>query len=142
MCSPLCPLCLIYGYCRRTTSLLVRDAEIANPEFVRDTRLFAHSLGISPDSWHDFIIDEYRDYPGRILDPRGNETFLNISVLEVPGIRDWFKAWACAPPSECATLRVRKEAWERVRIVTTILRARNPVEAQFWGLRAANDNEA
>lgn len=139
----LCHYCMYLGYCHRITSLIVTDAEISNPEFIRDVRVFAHGLGLTPDQWHEFVIDAYRDYKGRIVSKRGAEVFLTTEVLEHPNIRDWFKAWACRLPNPDIAPRVRKEAWGRVRVVASILRAQQPFAAQFWGLRdrAANDNE-
>ena len=139
--QPFCLFCLSLGYCRRMSAPIVTDDELANPAFLRDARAFAYRLGVPPDSWLDFLIDAYRDYRGRIVDAAGNEVFLATEVLEQCGIRDWFKAWACKPPG--ASVRLRAEARERVRVVLTILRACYPHEAQFWGLagKAANDNE-
>ena len=103
--QPLCPFCLSLGYCRRMSAPVVTDDELANPAFLRDGRAFAYRLGNSPDGWRDFLIDAYRDYRGWIVDPAGEEVFLDTEVLEQCGIRDWFKAWTCKPPG--ASVRVR-----------------------------------
>lgn len=138
-----CSACLTLGYCKKRLSRVVTDNEIKNAEFVRDVRSFAFRLGVHPTSWPDFIMDLYRSFPGRIVDSSNREVFLETDeMLDDPAIVGWFKDWACTAPSRTGALRVRKQAYERVRIVATILRAQHPGPAQFWGIRskAANDN--
>jgi hypothetical protein len=54
-------------------------------------------------------------------------------------IRYWFRDF-CRVVERDVIPHVRCEAWERVRILASILRARDPDAARMWGLRAANDN--
>nr|WP_281721263.1 hypothetical protein [Nitrosomonas nitrosa] len=117
------------------------DKNIENPEYVRDLRCFAYGLRISSHDWLEFLTDLYRDYPGRIIDARGAEVFLNMEEFETAGIREWFRDFCCTLCPPDVTPRVRPEAWERVRALATILRAHFPEAAMVWGVRAANDNE-
>ena len=61
----LCARCLSLGYCKNSTRQLVRDAQLEDPEYLRDLRNFAASLGISADHWLDHLMDMYRDFSGR-----------------------------------------------------------------------------
>ena len=135
----LCSLCLRLGYCRKLTSFLVSDAELSNPNFVADLRRYTASLDIDPGEWHDALTDKYRDYPGRIIGPDGQEVMLDMEQFELPHIREWFRDYVCNPCPPGKTPRLRRENKERVRILATIMRAVAPMEALTWG--AANDNE-
>lgn len=136
---PLCVQCLTLRYCRRLEIRMVSDLELRNSEFVRDVRTYAHSLHITCDRWVDVLSDLYRDFPGVIVGPDGNEAMLDLDVFERPHIREWFKEF-CIPPLPEVTPRVRREAWERVRVMATILKAAAPMRAVQWGIRAANEN--
>jgi hypothetical protein len=136
----LCAQCLPLGYCRRLQSKVVSDAELSNPEFIRDLRGHAYGRGFTRDAWLDKLANFYRDYPGTITDENGTEVMLDMEVFEHPGIRDWLRDFACTPCPVEVTPRVRREAWERVRVMATILRAHAPEEASQWGVRAANMN--
>jgi len=136
----LCWHCINLGYCRKTTTPLITDKRMENPDFLIDLRAFASGLNISPDHWLDFLIDTYRDYRGRIVH-QGREVFLDTESLEVTSIKEWLRDWACAPVSEGARPRLREESRERIRVLATILATRFPFEAGLWGMRAANDNE-
>lgn len=80
----LCPECFLQGYCRRLTTHLVTDAEIANPVFVGDLRDHAHALGLSRDAWLDHLMSLYRDYPGRVVGARGMMSISTRTFLTVP----------------------------------------------------------
>ncbi|WP_084397123.1 hypothetical protein [Henriciella aquimarina] len=136
----LCWHCLGLGYCRKTTTLLVTDKRMENPDFLVDLRAFTVGLNISPDHWLDFLTDAYRDYRGRIVH-QGHEVFLDTQALEAASIREWFRDWACTPVRDGAQPRLREESRERIRVLATILSTRFPFEASMWGVRAANDNQ-
>lgn len=137
----LCAPCLADGVCRVRTSLIANDDELANMDFVRDVRMFAVSLNVTPDRWLDFISDLYRDFNGKIVNGDGEEVLLDFEPLERDGIREWFKDWACKGADPSKPVRLRREARERVRVIATILRSQYPGEAIVWGIRAANDNQ-
>ena len=137
----LCPACLLSGYCRRFNVRIVSDMELDNPEFIRDVRRAALEQGKTCDEWLEHMTNLYRDYPGRIVDSGGAEVWLDMSDFERSKIRYWFRDFCCTPCPTDVSPRVRREARERVRVLATILRAADPVAAQLWGVRAANDNE-
>lgn len=137
----LCLYCLSNGYCRKLITPLVTDAELADPEFIRDLRNFASRLPLSYCDWLDGLSDLYKDYPGWIMGPDDKEVMLDMEQFEQPNIQYWFRDFCCTPCPPNVTPRVRKEARERVRVLATILRARFHGDALMWGLRAANDNE-
>lgn len=136
----LCVQCLPLGYCRRLKARMVSDAELGDPEFIRDLRHHAYGLGFTRDAWVNKLADLYRDYPGTIVDAAGMEALLDMEVFECPGIRDWLRDFACTPCPADVTPRVRREAWERVRVMATIMRAVWPERAALWGVRPANDH--
>ena len=136
----LCAHCLSRGYCRRLRIEIVGDEKIANPEYIRDLRAFAFGLGINDEDWREFVSDLYRDYRGWIARANGTETFLDMGEFERPSIREWFRDFCCTPCPGHVTPHVRPEAWERVRVLATILTATYRHAAPFWGLRADNDN--
>lgn len=135
-----CVQCYLVGYCRRLQARLVTDADLANPEFIRDLRHHAYGLGLTRDAWVSQLTDRYRDYQGTIIDADGADVLLDMEVFEHPGIRDWLRDFACTPCPADVTPRVRREAWERVRVMATILRAVAPEQAGLWGVRPANDH--
>ena len=137
-----CKQCLHLGACRKLRTRLVSDAELSNPEFVRDVRAFAYLQDVSSDLWLEHLSDLYRDFRGVIVNSAGVEIFLNMEEFERPTIRIWFRDFCCTPCAPHIRPYVRGEAWERARILATILRARFPEKAEFWGLRghAVNDN--
>lgn len=135
----LCVHCLTLGYCKNSTRQLVRDAQLENPEYLRDLRNFAASLEISADHFLDYLLNLYRDYRGRIVS-NGNEVFLNTEEFETDSIREWFRDWACTPVPDGVRPRLREESRERIRLLGTILSTKFAFEAELWGVRAANDN--
>jgi hypothetical protein len=137
---PLCVQCLGLGYCGELRSPLVTDAELNNPEFIRDVRACAHSLKITRDRWLVWLEDAYRDYPGMIVDESGEPVPLEFSAFETASIRYWFRDFIERETPAGSRPRLREEARERVRILATLLRAVDPVGAANWGIRAMNDN--
>lgn len=141
----LCFNCLLIGYCRNTRTSLVTYAELKNPEFIRDLRETAFDEGVADTDWRDHVSDLYRDYRGWIGDdeansPEDQELMLNMEEFEKPSIREWFRDFCCTPCPPHVNPRVRHEAWERVRVLATIMRARYPARASLWGVRPANHN--
>lgn len=137
---PCCPICPCRDYCRQRRTEIVTDTQLDDAEFIRDLRAHTSSLNVNDEGWRDYLTDCYRDYRGWISDRDGNEVFLDMDELERPSIREWFRDFCCRPCPDHVTPHVRKEAWERVRIVATIMKAKFPAEAIMWGVRAANDN--
>jgi len=136
----LCMNCLSLGYCAKVTCILVSDVELNNLDFVEDVRAFACALAVPPSNWRDFIYNTYRDYPGRVLGPRGDEVFLDLEVFETDGAREWFRDWVYRTDPLSRSKKLRAESYDRVRVIGTLLRAQNPEKTMTWGLRAANDN--
>ena len=107
----LCPECFLAAYCRRLASRLVSDAELANPDFVRDVRAYAAGLKGGADRWAGSLIDAYCDYPGTIVDADGREAVLDLSVFDKPGIRYWFRDFCKAvPPGTTPCVRSTRSA--------------------------------
>lgn len=142
--------------CAGRASRLVSDTEINNSEFVRDVRNFAAPLGLRPAEWLDRILELLALYDGCIVDGRGRPVHLDTTIFlptddEIDNgtaavieyrMRNWFEETFATPVPESVTPHVRVEAKERFRIVASILRARFPMQAAMWGVRAANDNFA
>lgn len=136
----LCGQCYLQGYCRRLQSRIIADAELT-PAFVRDVRAHMRGLGIGADRWASFLIEAYRDYPGRIIDAAGKEAMLDTAVLDTPNIRYWFRD-LCRPLPPGVRPRLKQAARERFRVAASILRALHPVPALLWGREIANDADA
>lgn len=139
----LCVRCVSLGYCPSRWSHLVRDDELSEPLFLIDFKLFvtryAFRTRLTPDQWLDHLTGLYRDYPGWLRNQCGEEVFLDMTVFEVPHIREWFRDFVRPVPVGVRP-RIKASAKERVRAFTTIMRAHFPEEAMMWGVRAANDN--
>lgn len=135
----LCDGCWGGGYCRKRRAVMLSDAELGDAEIIRGVRATAYRQGVTPEHWRDHAANLYRDFPGWIADARGRAVFIDMEPLEEAG-REWFEDFCCTPCPDHVTPRVRREAWERVRALGTILRAAFPVEAALWGVRPANDN--
>jgi hypothetical protein len=135
-------------------SRLISNAEIENPNLVRDVKNFGVSLRIPTADWLDFVLEKFAGLDGSIVDERGQCVDLDIEIflpsdedidagrgaLIEARIRNWFEDTFSAPVPEHVVPHVRVEARERFRFVATILRAAFPREAMLWGVRAANDN--
>lgn len=155
--------CLIAGHCPKLHASVVTDAELKNLHFVHDMLSFAQDLGLKPSEWRAYLTQQYASYDGRILGNDGEEEFLDMDLFEVDedllfaannvkgaarqltsansSIREWFDYWLCRPETQ-KRIPFSEQTRERLRVIATILRAQNPKEAQFWGLKgkAANDN--
>lgn len=136
----LCYRCVGNGFCKNTKSLIVSDAELDNPEFIRDVRKTAYSLQTTNTQWLHLITNLYRDYLGIIVDGAWQEQFLDMEVFEIAYIEDWFKVWCNTKCPAHVKPSIHPRARERVRALATILRASFPKAAQNWGYGEANDN--
>lgn len=168
----LCLNCMLTGYCVYLNSNAVTDKEMQNLDFVNDGLAFGYGLNEEPNGstlgiqldrkpaeWKIFIHEAYTGYNGRILGKNGQEQLLATDeFLEVPdasfdlsseklsnhfeNIRDFYGDYFCEPRVLTNRSNLKDITIERIRICLSILRARYPNEAQFWGLsgRAANDN--
>lgn len=112
---------------------IVSDAELDNPEFLRDLRIFAANLRVSRGRWLDWLADGYRDADAILVDDCGDPADVDLELLELDGIEWWFKDWCKRPPAGI-TPRLRIEARERVRVVATLLRLIFPKESIVWGV--------
>jgi len=152
------------GYCLNTTAQIVTNEELNNRNFITDMLTYAQSLNLSPSTCRDYLIDAYAAFEGRIINRNGEEVFIDLELFEVDddvlfeplsvggaakqvsvannSIRQWFDYWLCGAiiPNERTELSPMTR--ERFRVIATILKADNPQEAQFWGIKnkAANDN--
>lgn len=143
-----CQDCRFLSYCRKLKCPIATDLEIADGCFIRAVRAHAYDLGIPNRRWPDTLSDWLRDYPGRFVDALGQIQSLDLSHLEYPEGEEkdevpyarWYQDFCNTPCPPDVTPFVRKEAWERVRIIATLLRATYPVRASTWGKIPANDN--
>lgn len=127
---------------------LVDDNELQNSKFVAAVRETALQLRIPQRRWPDTLSDWYRDCTCDIVDAFGRIVDLDMSHLEYPEGEEtdeapyarWYQDFCNTPCPPSVTPFVRKEAWERVRIIATLLRATYPVRASTWGKIPANDN--
>lgn len=102
--------------------------------------MFAFSLRLTRDAWHETLVDWLRDYRGLIIDANGYPVDLDTSVFETESIRDWFRDTCCTLPTPHGARYVRVEVQPRFIVMATILRATFPKESLMWGVCAANDN--
>lgn len=143
-----CQTCQFLGCCRKPKCPIVTDLEIANERFIRCVRATALDQSIASRAWVETLYDWLRDYSGCFADTRGRLVELDMSHLEYPEGEEkdeapyarWYHDFCNTPCPPNVTPFVRKEAWERVRIVATLLRATYPVRASTWGKVPANDN--
>ena len=135
----LCGQCLLLGYCRRLRSYKVTETEIDTRQFVLNLKRHARDRNVSFGAWLDYLSQLYGDYPGRIVDPQGRETMLDMSVFEKPSIKYWFRDFIGKAPAPIMFDHLRTESRPRVIILGTVLRAWQPVKASLWGKRIAND---
>lgn len=136
--------CVSHQYCQRLVTPIFTDEDLKRREFQADFKAFlvryTFQHHICAGEWHDHLTELYRDYRGWIRGEDGRETYLDMSVFEVPHIREWFRDYIQIVPDGRAT-RLRGESKERVRVFATIMRAHFPFEGSHWGMRAANDND-
>ena len=140
-CPQLCPSCLSLGYCRKNRVRIVSADELKNPEYTRDVRGAAYALAVPFRRWRDFAVNEYMNFEGWIASWSGHVVTLDTGVFERPNIEYWFRDFCCTPCPPDVRPRVRREAMARTIVLATILKARNPAAAQWWGVRPANDND-
>jgi hypothetical protein len=126
------------GYCCHRQSRAFTPQHLT-PIFLADVRAYLRSLKVSPGQWLDFITDAYRDGP-LIVNERGEEVDLDLDQFETVS-RYWWRDQT-KPLRTDVTPRVRAEAVERLLVISSILRARDPSGTALWGMRPANDNRA
>lgn len=139
----LCYRCLNSGFCAKQKTKVVSDTSLSNPYWLRDFKfflvLYSYRNKIPPSKWADHLSDLYCRYLGWIAGPGGEEIFLNTEVFELPHIREWFRDFIQIVPNG-VTPHVNALAFERVRVMATIMAAHHPISAVMWGVRPANDN--
>lgn len=136
----LCRECQFRGYCRKLRCPIATDLEIADDRFIRAVRSHAFDLHIPNRQWPDTLGNWLRDYPGQFVDSLGQVRELHLSALEYPEGKEnddppyarWYGVFCNTRCLPGRLPRIRKEAWERVRIVATLLRAKHPVRASHW----------
>ena len=138
--TPLCGECYLQGYCRRLQSRLVTDDELT-PSFLRAVRTHLCGLTVTPGRMAAYLDAAYRDYPGRIVDARGDEVDLDTDFFDLPNLRYWFRD-LCRELPDHVRPRLRREARARFKVVASILRAYDPLPARLWGKEVANDHDA
>lgn len=117
---------------RAITVCITTDAELADQAFLFDARSFVANLRVPRRRMLDWLADGLRDSEAQLVDDDGNLAYVDLELLELDGIDDWFKDWAKRPMKGIA-LRVRSESRERIRVVTTIMRMIFPKETRCWG---------
>ncbi len=117
----------------------VSDAELDDPNFIRDVREYLSYMGISSHKWGDVLLDAYCKLPNRILhEVTGKPVYLDTRDLEDSTQREWFRDLMEPIPNDHAPYNCAKPP-ERFRFVATILRALDPNGAAMWH-KPANDN--
>lgn len=117
--------------------LVVTDAELLDPNFVRDARNYAAALGIPYRSCLERLTDIYRDLRGEFHDAKmGDEVMLDMEPLEAAS-PFWFRDSLLKPCAFTRQPRVKRKVLERWRIALTILRAHCPT-GMYWG-KVANE---
>jgi hypothetical protein len=116
---------------------VVTDAELFDPNFVRDGRNYAAALGIPYRSCLERLTDIYRDLRGEFYDVKtGKEVMLDMEPLEVAS-PFWFRDSLLKPCAFRREPHVKRLVIERWRIALTILRAHCPT-GMYWG-KVANE---
>lgn len=147
-----CKDCYLSSHCVGYAVPIVNDAEIGDWKFVRAIREFISSVYITPSKWLEAVHDLNRDLKVGILDQQGFCIDLDMSPLETDPedqdllevcmseerFRDYFRSLR-RPMKEGLRPYVRKEAWERFRIIATLLIAWNP-HIDWPRILPANDN--
>ncbi|GFE65548.1 hypothetical protein [Litoreibacter roseus] len=143
-----CELCNLLGYCSRIRTRIATDAELSNPEFICSVRWMAYHENIPRRAWPDHLADILRDYKGVFVDGRDEVVELKTDALEYeeglegsePPHAEWYRDFCNTPCAEGAKPFVREAAWERARILATLLRAKYPIRTFTWQLDVANEN--
>lgn len=134
-----CDDCLLQYRCQRLTSRVVMPGELTST-FIGNVRRFMAALDITRDGWVPYLVAAYRDYPGRILHPNGEELRLNTHLLTGKSVRYWFRD-LCEPIPEGVNPRIRIEARGRFIVLASILRAVHPISALTWRRGKPSDDD-
>ena len=114
--------------------------ELDNPLWLSDAKEFIRKLQISRTKIRDYLADGLRDSKVILVELDGKRTHVEFHHLEKSdgddddsdGFEWWYKDW-CKPTPPGVTPRLRREARERVRAITTIVRMMFPKETSVWG---------
>jgi len=115
--------------------------QLADPNWLRDARnyfaAYIFANGLNPSQLHDHLIDLYRDLIEPITDfcnarNREVEIWLPIEALEVSGIADWLEYFGTPVPDHIRPY-LNDCSKERAIVVTSILRANDPIQTASWG---------
>ncbi|MEP4987396.1 MAG: hypothetical protein ABJV68_06855 [Paracoccaceae bacterium] len=78
--------CHFLEYCIKHEFPTITLAEVLVPAMVRDIRktcaLIADNENLSPSKWHEWLVDQNRDYGGVFLDSFGLPKELNLEIFE------------------------------------------------------------
>ena len=125
---------------RPLTVTIVSDRELDNHAWLAEAKLFTQRLRVPRSRICDFLADGLRDTDTVLLTEDGNRAYIDLEEIEkaddeddeIDGFEWWYKDWVRrAPPG--VKPRLRTEARERVRLITTILRLIFPKETSVWG---------
>jgi len=108
---------------------LVSDAELRDPEFIREMRNYGASLDVPYERMRDWITTFYANAPIIFRDGKHREIFVQTSHFEVPNFDFWARDFCTQVPDDVRP-HVRREAWERTRAFTSLLRAHRALSAK------------
>lgn len=106
------------------------DADLERVNNVNFVKLKIREMPVPRRGIVDTLNDLYRDYPGVILTPDGQEALLDMDVFEVPNIDTWMRDFSQKTRS-LGRPRIRSEARERVKILGTLFTAYAEIPSVF-----------
>ncbi len=120
---------------------LTTDQQLHDINYLIDLKVSAYFAPANNEQLREFFMDTYRDFKGYVIGFDNEPVWLQTNELEIPHWREWARDFRKLPVPG-AKYRIRCEAFERVRVISTILKMRYPEESKFWGkhIVAANDN--
>jgi len=120
---------------------LTTDNQLHDMNYLRDLKVAAYFAPANDEHLREFCMDTYRDFEGEVIGVNGKPVWLKTNELEILHWREWVRDFRRLPVVG-KKYHIRCEAFERVRVVSTILKIRYIEESKFWGKRigAANDN--
>ena len=120
---------LAFGFYLQGIFELTSERELRDPEFIREMRSYAASLDVPYERMRDYITTWYARAPIIFRDDQFNEVFVDTSTFEFENSRYWFRSFCTEVPDNVRP-RVRKEAWERTRAFTSLLRAHRAISSK------------
>lgn len=150
-----CENCLGNRYCIMRFCMVVNDAELSSPAFLRSVRADTSQLALYPGDMVEWLSDQYCKTKLTVIDGDGRAVYLDTSVFEATDdeidagkaklvaerMRSWFDDSFLALVPDGVVPRLRREAWERFRVATTIYACVYPLKARRWPrIIPANDN--